>query len=881
MLSRSTLSLLAATVLALPLALAGHAGAYTPASSTTTTRYPSQSAVLPVHHVAISQLPSGPSSSSAAPSISPSETMRTQLTPKTMAQGVLPLTSSTSTSAQTVVSTSFPTMSLFHQEQLIGSDQGMVPPDTQIAAGPSQVVETDNSNLSVWSPSGSLQHTTDLNKFFSVGGGSHITDSRIVYDATTGRWLMSSLSVNGTGGSKVYLAVSQTGDPTGSWNIYTVATSASQVMDQPKLGVSSNLLVISWNSFQSGNFVGAETAVMDKNSALDGSSLSTQTFGPTSSVFSIVPAVSTTATNTQWLVYNNSDPQLPHSGSTPTVGLVALTGSPATNNLKWTQYQLPSSATQLPPPAVQPNSGQSLATNDDRFLSAVWQNGVLWTGGNTGIIPSGSTTEVSGLRLVQISTTSSTPTITQNFTVDSSGTSLFFPAVTMDGAGDLVVTATESSSSQYASAVAFSQPVGSSSDSVTPLQIYKNGKADFSCSGSCATASNGARWGDYSGASPFPGHPHHVWLAAEYAPTTASQGNWATAAALASVASPSVVTRFRVTAASSTASAGKPVNFMITALNSAGQPVTDFSSSVTISSSDSKATIPSTVSWSQGVATVPITFETGGNQTVTVTSGSVSNTSSAVDVSTTLPSGSFVRFNQSAPVFWVQQQTLYHIPSPAMFDQLGGRWGAVKTLTSSSGYTYGLPMALPFASGTMIEVSSSGTRYLDLAGVLRPVSSSVASQMGVSSTTTVSQLASQWPIGPALTKALSYWPTGTLFRVNHQGQVYVVVQGVLHHIASAAVFNGMGLQWGAIKTVSQLPGLPMGTNWTTVTPVFPSGTLVRVKNQAPVYYEQNGILRHVASATQFSALGFQWSSVHNVLSIGQAVIGKALGADTP
>ena len=61
----------------------------------------------------------------------------------------------------------------------------MAPPDTDVAVGPSDIVETVNSSIYVYNRAGTLISggTADLNTFLSVDGAHFATDPRIIYDA--------------------------------------------------------------------------------------------------------------------------------------------------------------------------------------------------------------------------------------------------------------------------------------------------------------------------------------------------------------------------------------------------------------------------------------------------------------------------------------------------------------------------------------------------------------------------------------------------------------------------------------------------------------------------------------------------------------------------
>ena len=111
----------------------------------------------------------------------------------------------------------FPVMDLSRQVTAFGSDQNVAPPDTQLAAGPTNLVEATNSSLSIWTKTGTFVSSVDLNVFFAPPTGFTIGDPRILYDAESGRWILSALAVNGTSvDSLVYIGASLTSSPTGN-----------------------------------------------------------------------------------------------------------------------------------------------------------------------------------------------------------------------------------------------------------------------------------------------------------------------------------------------------------------------------------------------------------------------------------------------------------------------------------------------------------------------------------------------------------------------------------------------------------------------------------------------------------------------------------------
>jgi hypothetical protein len=437
--------------------------------------------------------------------------------------------------------TSFPIMSRDQQVAQIGLDQGVTPPDTQIAAGSQYILEMVNNSISVWTRSSSLVKEGDLNAFFLVPPGYSFGDPRVLYDAASAQWFASGFAHDASNNSQCYVAVSQTSDPTGAWFVYTIESNTLGLLyDQPKLGISSDKVVISWNDYSAAGtlYSGEETWVLQKASMLTGSTTATSRFGPDITRFSIVPSQSLTATSTEYLVYNNSDPFLEENLGYPTLGVVAITGTPAQLNVTWTETDPSIGGTSIPPSAVQPAPGPPIETDDDRLLSAAWQNGILWTVGNTSCELTGDSAFRSCLRLIQVSTSTVSPTILQNDNVSAIGDYLFYPAVSFDTAGNAYFAFTQSSAGLYPTAMTSAQQLGVPNSIGTSLAIG-SGLGIYDCS-LCPLGQN--RWGDYSAVAPDPANPANVWVAAEYSASTTDTLDWGTAAGEVSFASTSTPT---------------------------------------------------------------------------------------------------------------------------------------------------------------------------------------------------------------------------------------------------------------------------------------------------------------------------------------------------
>jgi hypothetical protein len=421
-----------------------------------------------------------------------------------------------------------------------GNDQAVEPPDTQIAAGPDSVVEATNASLYVWSKTGGFVSAADLNvMFFGPPPFAYaFSDPRVLYDSPSGRWFLTGLAFGtSTNTNASLLAVSATSDPSGGWLTYGLATS-TLLPDQPKLGVSADKLVISWNDFSGANFAGEETQVVQKSDLLGSTSpIRSAGFGgplnPDLNRLSPVPAIEQTPTNTEFVVYNrNSLTGNPFAG--PYAGIARITGTPAALNVVWDEVSVGIAKTGTPPNAIQQGSTTKIQTNDDRFLSADWRSGTLWMAGNDACIPSGDTAVRSCLRLVQVSAadTGITASKLQDFDFGAVSAYAYFPAVATDPTGNLFVSFSGSGVSLNPSAEAISIPVVGSITAV----LVGQGRGPYD-----TTVCRGMnRWGDYSGAAVDPSNPNDIWVASEMAASATNSCYWGTAIARLTLASPTI-----------------------------------------------------------------------------------------------------------------------------------------------------------------------------------------------------------------------------------------------------------------------------------------------------------------------------------------------------
>src|SRR5262249_38972609 len=115
------------------------------------------------------------------------------------------------------------------------------------------------------------------------------TDMRVFYDQTISRWFILQRAQdfdivgNPLNSSRLYIAVSQTADPTANYNIYTMDTTDLQnpgcpcLADYPQIGADQYGFYISSNEFNTftQSFVNAQILALSKSSLASGATTPT------------------------------------------------------------------------------------------------------------------------------------------------------------------------------------------------------------------------------------------------------------------------------------------------------------------------------------------------------------------------------------------------------------------------------------------------------------------------------------------------------------------------------------------------------------------------------------------------------------------------------
>ena len=227
----------------------------------------------------------------------------------------------------------------FHDQRFAngGNQFSVEPPDQGLCTGNGFVVEAVNDVIQVYNTSGQALlnggNAVDLNSFYGykeaidrqhgTGDGPEITDPSCIYDAGTNRFFLVVLTLDrvGTtaalaGTNHLDIAVSDTGDPTGSWSIFHLPVQNDGtdgtpdhgclnrdlshgpcLGDYPHIGADANGIYLTTNEFSvfGPGFFGSQIYAISKQALVNGTVNTVELFdtlgaGPDGAGFTVWPA---------------------------------------------------------------------------------------------------------------------------------------------------------------------------------------------------------------------------------------------------------------------------------------------------------------------------------------------------------------------------------------------------------------------------------------------------------------------------------------------------------------------------------------------------------------------------------------------------------------
>jgi hypothetical protein len=410
---------------------------------------------------------------------------------------------------------------------------GWIPPDTQGAAGLNHLLVAVNGGVLVQTKTGSnVASVRSLVSFFSpvMNGSGDVFDPRVQYDPYSSRWMLIAVADRSSAASAILVAVSQTSDPTGIWNLYRLDADFSNQSwaDYPVVGFNKNWIVISTNMFQNPGFTTpfySRFYVLNKATFYAGQTgFYTQLDAPSSVSGTIAPTSTYDANLSTMYLLQNWNGNFNGNGFLRLYTITGAVGSESLNNTSQGIFISTPNTWESFPPGVDfaPQFGTSnrIQVNDAGMQSVVYRNGSLWCTHSI-FLPAGTTPTRSSVQWWQINPTSFA--VQQLGRIDSANGTYFYgyPSISVNRNNDVLIGYSRFSASHYASA-GYAYRAGT--DPVNSLRDDTVLKAGLSTYFSPTGGRN--RWGDYSGTTVDPANDIDMWTLQEYAASTNTWSTW-------------------------------------------------------------------------------------------------------------------------------------------------------------------------------------------------------------------------------------------------------------------------------------------------------------------------------------------------------------------
>jgi hypothetical protein len=689
-----------------------------------------------------------------------------------------------------------------------GFTPNAAPPDTNGAVGATQFVQWVNESFAVFSKTGALlAGPTAGNTLFQALGATHPCavhndgDPIAQYDKQANRWVLTQFSVTSgsTQGFWQCVAVSQTSDATGAYNLYAFNFGTVQFNDYPKLGVWTNTYLMTYNIFNNGaTFAGSKLCAMDRTAMLAGQPATQICFQLTNAFGGVLPSdidgltappagspayflnFGTNSLNL-WQVSNlnftNGTGTISSPTNLPVAAFAAACGGGACIPQLGTTQRLDSLADRLMYRLAYRNFGDHEALVVNHSVTAGTGTGIRW---------------------YEIRSPGATPVVFQQGTFAPDTSFRWMGSAAMDQAGNIAVGYSVSSTTLNP-AIRFtgrapSDPLGTLG---TELSIQV---------GTGSQLANLSRWGDYSSISVDPTDDCTFWYTTEYLKANGTF-NWSTRIANFKFAGCNAAPDFALTAtpASQSITAGNSTSYTATVTPSGGYTGT-VTFSVTGLPAGATGTFTPTSVTTSGSSTLGITT------TAAVAAGTYPLTISGTDG--TLTHTASVNLVVKAPV--VGDFTITASPASQTV-AAGSSTSYTATITPSGGFTdtvvfsaSGLPAG---ATATFAPTSVPGTGNSTMTVTTTAATAAgtyVVTITGTGSTITHSTTVTLVVTAPA-DFSISATPASLTVARNSTGH-YTVTIGAINGFAGTVNLSVSGLPRNTTATFSPTSVTGAGTS---------------------------------------------------------------------
>ncbi len=425
-----------------------------------------------------------------------------------------------------IIITNFPGLTLNNVSAL---GTGGTPPDTMGAAGTNQFVEFINGGFAVYNKAGVQQSLVSDITFWENAGISSgtlaagLTDTRVIYDAGSGRWIATELTADATA-NNILLARSDTSDPAGAWKAVSFQASSTDFGDFDTLGVDSQGIYVAVNDFSGNTFDAVSFFSV-----------------PKADILAATPSLSnlTRFDNLDANTYGFALQGVNNPDAGPGHGVICAIDNVAFNFLDRTTINGPGTSgvtlstpvrinftyDAQPSPAHQP-SHKTIDAGDDRFSDAVRQIGNYIFIANCILV--GTRDAVHWLVLNETNNTVVGEGLISDSTFD-----YFYPSIAASHNGKILLAFNRSGTSSPAGDISIYAVAGSITNNTVTMGSPFVLKAGTIQNFALSFDSQPYRWGDYSATTLDPTDDNLLWTIQEI-PVAAN--NWGTQITLISMA---------------------------------------------------------------------------------------------------------------------------------------------------------------------------------------------------------------------------------------------------------------------------------------------------------------------------------------------------------
>lgn len=419
------------------------------------------------------------------------------------------------------------------------------PPDTQLAAGSSALLQATNDHVNIWTLvrgrrtasssfalGGVPLGTPESDHLFDVDQKRRLTDPWVTYDRFTRRWFISIQDQSqDDASSRLAIAISEPDDPT-SWMTRYIRYGDDAgrfddiTHDQPKFAVTADKLVFSWTDLNN-DPQGGVIAVFDKAAMVAGTGALMGLRTRADSCFRAgFPAHAYSLTEEIFVSAfiepsrpdcNLRTPAPKNAGFGNDLIIFTVAGPAAAPAIAKTEVEVTPYAD---PPAIAQRSGSPLNAGDSRVYAAAWQHDTLWLGHTVSCIVSGAAPSppdgpvaASCVRINEVATAAGFHVMADE-NIDVPNRQLLFPSLTIAGTDQVFGAAMQVGPSGYVGATLFTRR---GKPAVWDVVTLADGAGALNCGDK--DGDHTSRVGDYSSADRDPTDPSRMWVAVEIGPT--------------------------------------------------------------------------------------------------------------------------------------------------------------------------------------------------------------------------------------------------------------------------------------------------------------------------------------------------------------------------